>query len=95
MKQLSLNSQAIILLTAYFNKNDKPLTITEYSNLATWLLKYNMTPADLLATNNIDILKEYEGSKIIQDRILSLALCPRDERLLSFHHYRTTATRYL
>ncbi|WP_298062549.1 DNA-processing protein DprA [uncultured Campylobacter sp.] len=72
MKQLSLNSQAIILLTAYFNKNDKPLTITEYSNLATWLLKYNMTPADLLATNNIDILKEYEGSKIIQDRILSL-----------------------
>ena len=72
MKQLSLNSQAIILLTAYFNKNDKPLTITEYSNLATWLLKYNMTPADLLATNNIDILKEYEGSKIVQDRILSL-----------------------
>lgn len=43
MKKLSLNSQAIILLTAYFNKNDKPLTVTEYSNLATWLLKYNMT----------------------------------------------------
>jgi len=31
-----------------------------------------MAPADLLTTNNIDILKEYEGSKIIQDRILSL-----------------------
>lgn len=31
-----------------------------------------MTPAYLLAINNIDILKKYEGSKIIQDRILSL-----------------------
>ena len=50
---ISPNSQAIILLTAYFNKNDKPLTISEYSQFAIWLLENNFQPSDLLNDNKI------------------------------------------
>jgi hypothetical protein len=67
---ISPNSQAIILLTAYFNKNDKPLTISEYSQFAIWLLENNFQPSDLLNDNKI--LKLWNHAKISQERILSL-----------------------
>jgi len=72
MNDLSLNAQAIILLTAYFNKGDKPLTIMEYSKFASWLLQNNMKPSDLLELNTREILENWGDTKITQDRILSL-----------------------
>lgn len=72
MNDLSLNAQAIILLTAYFNKGDKPLTIMEYSKFASWLLQHNMKPSDLLELNSREVLEDWDDTKITQDRILSL-----------------------
>jgi predicted Rossmann fold nucleotide-binding protein DprA/Smf involved in DNA uptake len=72
MNDLSLNAQAIILLTAYFNKGDKPLTIMEYSRFASWLLQNNMKPSDLLELNAREILEDWNDEKITQDQILSL-----------------------
>ncbi|MCT7464555.1 DNA-protecting protein DprA [Aliarcobacter cryaerophilus] len=72
MNDLSLNAQAIILLTAYFNKGDKPLTIMEYSKFASWLLLSNMKPSDLLELNAREVLEDWDDTKITQDRILSL-----------------------
>ena len=72
MNDLSLNAQAIILLTAYFNKGDKPLTIMEYSKFASWLLLNNMKPSDLLELNAREVLEDWDDTKITQDRILSL-----------------------
>ncbi|TKI71249.1 DNA-processing protein DprA [Sulfurimonas crateris] len=72
MNDLSLNAQAIILLTAYFNKGDKPLTIMEYSKFASWLLQNNMKPSDLLELNAREVLENWDDTKITQDRILSL-----------------------
>lgn len=72
MNDLSLNAQAIILLTAYFNKGDKPLTIMEYSKFASWLLQNNMKPSDLLELNAREVLEDWDDTKITQDRILSL-----------------------
>lgn len=72
MNDISLNAQAIILLTAYFNKGDKPLTIMEYSKFASWLLQNNMKPSDLLELNAREVLEDWDDTKITQDRILSL-----------------------
>lgn len=72
MNDLSLNAQAIILLTAYFNKGDNPLTIMEYSKFASWLLQNNMKPSDLLELHTSEVLKDWYDAKITQDRILSL-----------------------
>lgn len=72
MNDLSLNAQAIVLLTAYFNKGDKPLTIMEYSKFASWLLQHNMKPSDLLELNTREVLEDWDDTKITQDRILSL-----------------------
>lgn len=72
MNDLSLNAQAIILLTAYFNKGDQPLTIMEYSKFASWLLQNNMKPSDLLELNTREVLEDWNDTKITQNRILSL-----------------------
>lgn len=72
MNDLSLNAQAIILLTAYFKKGDKPLTIMEYSKFASWLLQNNMKPSDLLELNAREVLEDWDDTKITQNRILSL-----------------------
>lgn len=72
MNDLSLNAQAIVLLTAYFNKGDKPLTIMEYSKFASWLLQNNMKPSDLLELNAREVLEDWDDTKITQNRILSL-----------------------
>lgn len=72
MSNISLNSQAIILLTAYFTKEDKPLTILEYSKFAIWLLENNMQPSDLLEVDAKERLRNWNDSKITLDRIISL-----------------------
>jgi len=72
MNETNLNSQAIILLTAYFNKGDKSLTITEYGKFAQWLLSKDMTPADLLQNNPQEVIEGYEDKKVTEERILSL-----------------------
>ncbi len=72
MNEISLNSQAIILLTAYFNKDDKPLTITEYSKFASWLLENNMKPSYLLEFDVLDILNNWNDIKITKERLISL-----------------------
>ena len=72
MNETHLNSQAIILLTAYFGKGDKPLTATEYGKFAQWLLSKEMTPADLLQNNPAEVIKDWADKKISTERILTL-----------------------
>lgn len=72
MNDLNLNSQAIILLTAYFNRGDNPLTINEYSKFASWLLEHNLRPSDLLEQNVRKVLESWSDIKVTQDRIMSL-----------------------
>lgn len=72
MNNISLNSQAIILLTAYFNKGDKPLTNMEYSKFALWLLEKKMQPANLLELNARELLENWNESKITIERLLAL-----------------------
>ena len=72
MNSTNLNSQAIILLTAYFNKGDKPLTITEYGKFAQWLLSKKKTPADLLQSDPQELIRDYEDKKVTQERLLTL-----------------------
>jgi len=66
------NAEAIILLTAYFNKGDKPLTITEYSKFADWLISKSLVPADLLGHDADKILLDWQDKKIPRERILQL-----------------------
>lgn len=72
MTSTNLNSQAIILLTAYFNKGDKPLTITEYGRFAEWLLANKLTPADLLQNNPEEVIEGFEDKKVTKERLLAL-----------------------
>jgi predicted Rossmann fold nucleotide-binding protein DprA/Smf involved in DNA uptake len=72
MNETNLNSQAIILLTAYFNKGDKPLTTTEYGKFAEWLLSKKKSPADLLHSSRAEVIKGWEDTKVSPERILAL-----------------------
>lgn len=72
MDKMSLNSQAIILLTAYFNKGDNPLSIGEYSNFASWLFDNSLTPADLLDIDVRDKISTWGDNKVTKERLLSL-----------------------
>lgn len=72
MNNISLNSQAIILLTAYFNKGDKPLTIGEYAKFANWLLENNYQPSNLLDLDNQSILTQYLDKKVSKERVTTL-----------------------
>lgn len=72
MNQITLNSQAIILLTAYFNKEDKPLTIGEYSKFALWLISINKQPLDLLDVECNAILSQWDDTKITKERLFAL-----------------------
>jgi predicted Rossmann fold nucleotide-binding protein DprA/Smf involved in DNA uptake len=72
MDKTNLNSQAIILLTAYFNVGDKPLTITEYGKFAKWLLSKERSPSDLLEKNAQEIIEGYEEKKVTPERLLRL-----------------------
>jgi predicted Rossmann fold nucleotide-binding protein DprA/Smf involved in DNA uptake len=72
MNNLNPNSQAIILLTAYFSKDDKPLTVSEYSTFASWLLEKKLQPSDLLSNNFEEIFRGFNDKKITQERIIKL-----------------------
>ena len=65
---LSPNSQAILLLCASFGQNrqadPKPLTVSEYSYLAKWLVEHQMKPADLL-----DVLRNSQGDRTGKSRL--------------------------
>lgn len=73
---LSPNSQAILLLCASFGQNrqadPQPLTVTEYSNLALWLVDHDMKPADLLARNGKSRLQEIPPEKLDYQRLFAL-----------------------
>jgi len=73
---LSKSSQAIILLTCYFDKaidsEHKPLTPTEWGRFAKWLHENQYTPEDLLTREAKDILIEWQDLKISSTRILYL-----------------------
>ena len=72
MDNLSLNAQAIVLLSAYFNKGDKPLTVMEYAKFAIWLKERGREPGDLLKEQATEILKGWEDKKITLERIEKL-----------------------
>lgn len=72
MINLSLNSQAIILLTAYFNSGDQPLTISEYTKFANWLAANNLQPSMLINNDVKENLKQWQDSKISVERLLKL-----------------------
>jgi predicted Rossmann fold nucleotide-binding protein DprA/Smf involved in DNA uptake len=72
MDNLSLNAQAIMLLSAYFNKGDKPLTIAEYTKFAKWLKDQGKQPGDLLKEKIVDTLQGWEDKKITIERIEKL-----------------------
>ena len=73
---LSPNSQAILLLCASFGQNrqadPKPLTVTEYSNLAKWLLEHQMKPADLLDRTGKNRLPEIPPENLDYQRLFAL-----------------------
>lgn len=67
-------TQAILLLTCLFNKNEarsiKPLTPAEYSRLAKWLHQNKQTPATLLK-NPSGVLENWQD-EVTKERIESL-----------------------
>lgn len=73
---LSPNTQAILLLTSYFNtpqQNDvKPLTNTEWGRFAQWLKAQAMTPADLLIADPTNCLQKWHDPHISLERLLQL-----------------------
>jgi len=71
---LSLNTQAILLLTTWFAKaaksDPKPLTPTEWGRLALWLKEQDKTPAGLLESGSpAAYLNGWPDTKITSERI--------------------------
>ena len=72
------HTQAILLLTARFNKTsiskasnskEKPLTPTEWGRFAQWLNQQKLTPESLLTGNFEDKLASWSDKKITKERI--------------------------
>ena len=74
---LSLQTQAVLLLTAWFTKptahDPKPLSATEWGRFAQWLKEQGITP-DLLLTNAdpVNDLKSWSDRSITRERIVAL-----------------------
>jgi len=72
---LTTTAQAIILLTSYFGKQDKdaekPLTNAEWARFAMWLRDSKLSPADLLNSDNSELLSRWQDpkNKITQQRV--------------------------
>ncbi|MCU1724050.1 DNA-processing protein DprA [Pseudomonas sp. 5P_5.1_Bac1] len=70
---MNSNTQAILLLTAYFSKpgkdSVKPLTPTEWGRFAHWLNENGKTPADLVTNDPHGLLQGWDVSKIPLERI--------------------------
>lgn len=73
---ISANTQAILLLTAYFKKADnndeKPLTPKEWGRFALWLRDRAMTPEDLLIGDLTKKLFQWSDSQITIERLTCL-----------------------
>ncbi|WP_027329014.1 DNA-processing protein DprA [Marinimicrobium agarilyticum] len=73
---LSVNAQATLLLTSYFNKagseDARPLSTGEWGRFAVWLKENSIAPADLLASEPGSMLSSWHDSRISTDRILQL-----------------------
>ncbi|MCL6270443.1 DNA-processing protein DprA [Sansalvadorimonas sp. 2012CJ34-2] len=73
---ISENTQAILLLNAYFSKSEKgaarPLTPTEWARFALWLKDKQLSPDQLLHEKPGELLEGWQDKKITQDRIQSL-----------------------
>ncbi len=69
---LTDDTKAIILLCGVFGKDcsEKPLSLTEYSSLVSWLIDVKMRPGDLLQKDNI--VDASMGSGIDKQRLESL-----------------------
>lgn len=75
--QLHEQTQATLLLTAWFGKQDNagaiPLTPTEWGRFALFLRDASLTPADLLRTMDVDTaLAGFNDKKITSERIRRL-----------------------
>lgn len=73
---LSKNTQATLLLTAYFNKasqtSSRPLTITEWARFAAWLVDHKITPEDLMTSDLGATMAGWNDSKIPIERLQDL-----------------------
>lgn len=75
---LSANTQAVLLLTAYFNKARdtavRPLTNKEWGKFALWLKEKELRPENLLSGNISELLAGWSDSKITLDRLEQLMI---------------------
>ncbi len=73
---VSETTQAVLLLTAHFNKTDssaaKPLAPKEYGRFAEWLHQRSLTPANLLRGNPNDLLIEWHDKTVSTERLKAL-----------------------
>lgn len=76
MQALNPDTQAILLLTAYFGKpvgsEPKPLTSTEWGRFALWLKEQEIRPGELLIRNPAECLPGWHDAKIPVERIQTL-----------------------
>ena len=77
---LSPDTQAILLLCGHFgqkteaNANIKPLNISEYADLAQWLQRQNLRPADLLDPAATLKIKHFGHKTMTSGRLLALLM---------------------
>jgi predicted Rossmann fold nucleotide-binding protein DprA/Smf involved in DNA uptake len=74
--QLNPDTQAILLLCGYLSsrhKEDiKPLSLTEYNSLASWLNQRGMRPGDLLTPSGQSELQAWQEQKVSLERLKGL-----------------------
>jgi len=70
---INVQTQAVLLLTAYFTKPTKddprPLTPTEWGRFALWLKEKEFSPGDLLTGDPTRLLAGWADGKVTLDRI--------------------------
>lgn len=75
---LSLDTQAILLLCGHFGQktdaNIKPLNTSEYAELARWLQRQNLRPADLLDPATTLKIKRFDHKTVTSGRLLALLM---------------------
>lgn len=73
---LSQNTQAILLLTGYFNPSSKseakPLTVGEWARFAEFLKNEKIPPSQLLESESLSLLEGYSDKTISLERIDTL-----------------------
>jgi predicted Rossmann fold nucleotide-binding protein DprA/Smf involved in DNA uptake len=73
---ISVRTQAVLLLTAYFSKTVKdeprPLSPTEWGRFALWLKEHGVSPGDLLTDDPTRLLNGWVDGKVSLERILAL-----------------------